>query len=101
MGPRAPASMTVVDAVVLVLRDLFFALPPLIRRKAVDQNGREAHKRGLGVSTQPMGMHMNKRWVSALLAATCCLGTATYAAAADPVPTAFHAHVMALSNVDS
>ena len=45
-------------------------------------------------------MRMNKRWVSALLAASCCLGTA-YAAAADPVPTAFHAHVMALSKVDS
>jgi lysyl endopeptidase len=47
-----------------------------------------------------MGMHMNKRWVSALLAVSCCLGSA-YAAAADPVPTAFHARVMALSKVDS
>jgi lysyl endopeptidase len=45
-----------------------------------------------------MGMHMNKRWILALLAAACWLGTAS---AANPEPTAFHAHVMPLTKVDS
>lgn len=45
-----------------------------------------------------MGMHMNKRWVVSLLAASCWLGIAS---AATPEPTAFHAKVMALSKVDS